>query len=282
MTINVNALLRKYGLRPKKGLGQNFLSDPVILKKVVQAGGITGEDTVLEIGPGLGTLTRELSGSARQVVAVEIDENMFGPLGEVLAQAENVRLVQGDILEQSIPDLMAAPQPYVVIANIPYYITSAILRHLLESGHPPLRLALTVQREVGERICAQPPDMSLLALSVQVYGTPHVTFRIPAGAFYPPPKVDSVVVQVDVFPEPLIPTGTLDLFFRLAKAGFSQKRKMLRNSLSGGMQWSKAQAETVLERAEIDPQRRAETLSIVEWRRVVGMAGFAGEGGVSG
>ena len=147
MTINVAALLRKYGLRPKKGLGQNFLSDPGILKKVVRAGGVEADDVVLEIGPGLGSLTRELAGVAKRVVAVEIDKNMFGPLGEVLMGVENVRLVQGDILKQDIHDLMSAPEPYIVIANIPYYITSAILRHLLESEHPPQRIALTVQRE---------------------------------------------------------------------------------------------------------------------------------------
>ena len=266
MTINVATLLRKYGLRPKKGLGQNFLADPAILNKVVRAGGVGLDDVVLEIGPGLGTLTRELAGAARRVVAVEIDENMFGPLVEVLAEQDNVALVKGDILEQDIAALMSAPEPYVVIANIPYYITSAILRHLLDSDHPPTRLALTVQREVGERICARPPKMNLLALSVQVYGEPSVTFRVPAGAFYPPPKVDSAVVSVDVAVEPLIPHEQLDLFFRLAKAGFSQKRKTLRNSVSAGMHWDKAVAAILLEKAGIDPGRRAETLSIKEWR----------------
>ncbi len=269
MTVNVAALLRKYGLRPKKGLGQNFLSDPIILQKVVRTSGITSDDAVLEIGPGLGSLTVELAKSAKRVVAVEIDENMFGPLGEVLAQRANVDLVLGDILAQDVRDLMSAPAPYVVVANIPYYITSAIIRHLLESDHPPQRLILTVQKEVGERICADPPDMNLLALSVQVYGSPKVTFRIPAGAFYPPPKVDSSVVQVDVFTKPLIARESLDLFFQLVKAGFSQKRKTLRNSISAGMRWPKESAEKALESAQIDPMRRAETLSLSEWKALV-------------
>ncbi len=269
VTVNVAALLRKYGLRPKKGLGQNFLSDPIILQKVVRTSGITSDDAVLEIGPGLGSLTVELAKSAKRVVAVEIDENMFGPLGEVLAQRANVDLVLGDILAQDVRDLMSAPAPYVVVANIPYYITSAIIRHLLESDHPPQRLILTVQKEVGERICADPPDMNLLALSVQVYGSPKVTFRIPAGAFYPPPKVDSSVVQVDVFTKPLIARESLDLFFQLVKAGFSQKRKTLRNSISAGMRWPKESAEKALESAQIDPMRRAETLSLSEWKALV-------------
>jgi len=178
--------------------------------------------------------------------------------------------VHGDILEQDIRDLMHAPEPYVVVANIPYYITSAILRYLLESPHPPSRLALTVQREVAERIVAKPPDMSLLALSVQAYGEPRIAFRIPAGAFTPRPTVDSAVVRLDVSPEPVIPRTSLELFFRLARAGFSQKRKTLRNALSGGMQWDKDQTESVLQAAGIHYMRRAETLSLQEWGLLTG------------
>lgn len=270
MKPDIPSLLKKYDLRPKKGLGQNFLSDPGMLQKVVEAGGVTGEDTVLEIGPGLGSLTAALAGAARRVVAIEIDERMLGPLEEVLGGEGNVQVVHGDILEQDISRLMDAPEPYIVVANIPYYITSPILRHLLESSHPPRRLALTVQREVAERIVAGPPDMNLLALSVQVYGEPQVAFRIPAGAFTPRPKVDSAVVRLDVSPEPKVPRPSLDLFFRLARAGFGQKRKMLRNALSGGMAWEKKEAEDVLQAAGIDPMRRAETLSLGEWGQLTG------------
>lgn len=269
MSVDVPRLLQKYGLRPRKGLGQNFLADSNILRKVVEAGGIQAGEAVLEIGPGLGSLTRLLAESAQRVVAVEIDEHMLGPLGEVLAGRDNVQIVHGDILDQDIPDLMAAPQPYVVIANIPYYITSAIIRHLLESGHPPRRLALTVQREVAERICARPPDMNLLALSVQVYGAPHTAMRIPAGAFYPPPKVDSAVIALDVYPEPVLPRRSLDLFFRLAKAGFGQKRKTLRNALSSGMNCPKEAVEARLAGAGVDPMRRAETLTLEEWGQIL-------------
>lgn len=263
-------LLKKYDLRPKKGLGQNFLSDPGVLRRVVAAGGVSSSDVVLEIGPGLGSLTVILADTASQVVAIEIDERLLGPLEEVLASKENVRLVHGDILAQDIAQLMNAPQPYVVVANIPYYITSAILRHLLESSHPPQRLALTVQREVAERIVAEPPAMSLLALSVQVYGDPKIAFRIPAGAFMPRPKVDSAVVRLDVLAAPKIPASSLDLFFQLAKAGFSQRRKTLRNSLAGGMHWDKDEASGILQAADIDPMRRAETLSLDEWGRLTG------------
>lgn len=270
MSPDIPYLLKKYDLRPKKGLGQNFLSDPGVLRRVVAAGGVSSSDVVLEIGPGLGSLTVVLADTARQVVAIEIDEQMLGPLEEVLAAKENVRLVHGDILRQDIAQLMNAPQPYLVVANIPYYITSAILRHLLESDHPPERLALTVQREVAERIVAKPPAMSLLALSVQVYGDPQIVFRIPAGAFMPRPKVDSAVVRLDVLAASKIPASSLDLFFQLARAGFSQRRKTLRNSLAGGMHWEKDQAAEVLQAAAIDPMRRAETLSLDEWGRLTG------------
>ena len=265
--LNVSHLLKKYGLRPHKGLGQNFLQDPIALEKIVAAAEIRPTDTVLEIGPGLGSLTRYLAASAREVVAVELDQHLLPPLKAVLAPYQNVRLIHGDILELS-PDDLIQEQDYVVAANIPYYITSAVIRHLLESRHKPRRVVLTIQKEVAQRICEQPGDMSLMALSVQVYGRPHIVARVPAGAFFPAPSVDSAVLAIDIYPEPLIPQEHLESFFKLIKAGFSQKRKTLRNSLSSGLAIPSAAAADLLERAGIDPQRRAETLSIEEWHRL--------------
>ncbi|MRR29843.1 16S rRNA (adenine(1518)-N(6)/adenine(1519)-N(6))-dimethyltransferase RsmA [bacterium] len=262
--LDVSRLLRGAGLTPRKGLGQNFLTDPSVLDKVVEAAGVNSDDTVLEIGPGLGSLTRHLAQAARRVVAVEIDGNLIPILRQVLVAEKNVTVVQGDILDLNPAELMG-DDPYVVVANIPYYITSAILRHLLDSPHQPQRLVLAVQREVAERICASPGDMSLLALSVQVYGMPRPVLRIPAGAFYPPPKVDSTTLRIDLYPLPRIPTAQLNAFFRLAKAGFSQKRKTLRNALSSGLGWKPDQGAQLLQTAGIDPQRRAETLSVDEW-----------------
>lgn len=268
--MNVPDLLRRYGLRPNKGLGQNFLVDETALQRVVAAADLLPEQAVLEIGPGLGSLTRLLAMHSRRVVAVELDGALLPALRETLAPYPNIRLVQGDILALDPYKLMldeqTGPAPgYCVVANIPYYITSALIRHLLEARQPPELLTLTVQREVAERICAEPGEMSLLALSVQVYGQPQVAARIPADAFYPPPKVDSAVIRVDLFDQPRIPADRLPAFFRLAKAGFSQKRKTLRNALAGGMGWKPAQAEAMLRQAGIDPQRRAETLSLDEW-----------------
>jgi 16S rRNA (adenine1518-N6/adenine1519-N6)-dimethyltransferase len=262
--LDVRVLLRQYGLHPDRKLGQNFLIDNHGLRKVIAAADIDPAEDVLEIGSGLGNLTRLLAGAARQVAAVEIDTRLIPPLEAVLQDLDNVHLVQGDILSLDLASLMGS-QPYLVVANIPYYITSAVIRHLLESRPHPKRLILTVQREVAERICAAPGELSLLALSVQVYGHPEIKSRIPAGAFYPVPRVDSAVIRVDIYPEPQIPEARLDLFFRLAKAGFSQKRKTLRNSLAGGMAWQKDWAADLLLLTGIDPMRRAETLSLEEW-----------------
>lgn len=263
-TLDVPGLLRAYDLHPSKGLGQNFLVDPAALERVVAAAEIPADAEVLEVGPGLGSLTRYLAVSARRVVAVELDAHIFPALRSVLAKYNNVTLVQGDMLEQDPAQLMAA-DGYWVVANIPYYITSAIIRHLLEAGKKPARMVLTVQREVAQRICAAPGDMSLLALSVQVYGKPSIAAHIPAGAFYPPPKIDSAVVRVDLYPQPVIPHASLGTFFRLAKGGFSQKRKMLRNTLAAALHWDTPRTVALLEAAGIDPTRRAETLSLPEW-----------------
>jgi len=262
--LNAATLLKRYSLHAHKGLGQNFLQDPLALETIVSAAELQATDTVLEIGPGLGSLTRYLAASAKEVVAVELDEGLLPPLKAVLAPYPNVRLMQGDILELSPKDL-ALERDYIVVANIPYYITSAVIRHLLEDEPKPRRLVLTVQKEVAQRICAKPGDMSLLSLSVQVYGKPRIVAHIPAEAFFPAPKVDSAVLCVDIYASPLLKEELLDTFFKLSKAGFSQKRKTLRNSLSSGLHIPPADAAALLTRADIDPQRRAETLSIEEW-----------------
>ncbi|KAF0112198.1 MAG: 16S rRNA (adenine1518-N6/adenine1519-N6)-dimethyltransferase [Chloroflexi bacterium] len=267
--LDVRSLLRRHHLDPHKGLGQNFLIDHHALKQIVDFASLSTEDTVLEIGAGLGSLTRLLAKSAKRVVAVEIDRKLVPVLCEVMSGFQNTEIVQGDILELNPVDLMGKSD-YVVVANIPYFITSAIIRHLLTSEVKPSRIVLTMQQEVAERICAEPGDLSLLALSVQVFGAPRIGVSIPASAFHPPPKVDSATLRVDIFKQPLLSGRQLDLFFTLAKIGFSQKRKMMRNTLSAGLHWTGMQADEMLLAAGIDPARRAQTLDLVEWKTLVG------------
>lgn len=265
--LHVAELLRRYGHKPKKGLGQNFLTDEIALQKIIAAAEIPPQTDVLEIGPGLGSLTRHLANQCQRVVAVELDSTLFPILKEVLKPWKNVELIQGDILEIDPADHFPQ-QGYWVVANIPYYITSAVIRHLLEAGVKPARIVLTVQQEVAQRICAKAGDMSLLALSVQIYGSPSICVHIPSEAFYPAPKIDSSAVRIDLYPQPLIENQQIDAFFVLAKSGFSQKRKTLRNSLSGGLHCSTQESVSLLELAGIDPQRRAQTLSIAEWAKL--------------
>lgn len=263
--LNITAVLKRSGLRADKSLGQNFLQDSSALEKIADAAEISGDDCVLEIGPGLGSLTRYLAVAAKEVTTVELDADLLPSLRAVLRPYPNIRVVHGDILKLSISELISQPN-YIVAANIPYNITSAILRHLLEGDIKPRRIVLTVQKEVAERICAKPGGLSLLALSVQVYGKPAIVATIPAGSFHPAPKVDSAILRIDIYNQPLVPPDLLKDFFKLTKAGFSQKRKTLRNSLSSGLHISTKDSEALLTSAGIDFMRRAETLSIEEWK----------------
>ncbi len=260
-------LLKRHGLQAKKRLGQNFLQDPRALEEIIAAAGIEAQDTVLEIGAGLGSLTRYLAQAAAHVLAVELDRRLVPVLQKVLLPLRNVDLVIGDILKLDLRQY-GLPPGYLVAANIPYNITSAIIRRLLEADSKPRRMVLTIQKEVAERICAHPPDMSLLALSVQVYGKPGIFARIPAESFYPVPRVDSAILQIEPHPKPRIDEPHLDPFFRLIRAGFSQKRKTLRNALAAGLRLPPGRAEDLLKQAGIDPVRRAETLSLEEWGKL--------------
>jgi len=263
--LDAAAVLKRFNIRADKSLGQNFLQDVSALENIALAAEIQEDDCVLEIGPGLGSLTRYLAVSAKEVTAIELDPDMLPPLRAVLKPHQNVRVVHGDILKTVISEIIHKTD-YLVVANIPYYITSAVIRHLLESNPKPRRIVLTIQKEVAERICAKAGDLSLLALSVQVYGKPSIAAIIPADSFHPAPKVDSAILRIDIYDQPLIPNDLLKTFFKLIKAGFSQKRKTLRNSLSSGLHIPTAESEALLTSAGINFMRRAETLSIDEWK----------------
>ena len=256
--------MRDYGLHPSKGLGQNYLVDNQALQEIIHTAEIKPDDEVLEIGPGFGSLTRHLAKAAKMVTAVELDGNLIPVLTSVLESYSNIRLIHGDIMQVDPGDLMQG-RDYLVVANIPYNITSALVRHVLECSHPPGSMVLTVQKEVAERICALPGKLSTLALSVQIYGKPSLHAIIPSTSFHPAPKVDSAILRVDMYPEPIMPASLRDTFFQLVKAGFSQKRKTLRNSLSAGLSLPPATIQERLLQAGIDPMRRAETLNLTEW-----------------
>ena len=269
---SIRRLLAKYGIAPSKGLGQSFLADQATMHAIVAAADLTRADTVLEIGPGLGLLTRQLAEAAGLVVAVELDGRMVGVLEEELGDLGNLRLVQGDILEvDHVAALVAATGVredelcYLVVANLPYYITSQAIRRLLEARVPPSRMVLMVQREVAERIVAQPGEMSLLSLSVQLYGQATVVRRVPASAFHPRPKVDSAVLRIDLHEAPLAGEATRERLFRLARAAFGQRRKQIHNSLSANLPMESEAVQALLRDSGIDPRRRPQALSVADW-----------------
>lgn len=257
-------LLAYHGLEPKKSLGQNFLADDHILAEISSAADLRAGDQVLEIGPGLGALTVHLAQTAGRVVAIELDDRLLPILQAVLHNDTNVLVVHGDILAQD-PAGWFANHSYKVIANVPYYITAAILRHLLSGRAKPQLMVLTVQKEVAERLTARPGDLSLLAMSVQLYGQARIVGEIKAGAFWPRPDVDSAIIRIDLHPTPLLPMAEEKSFFRLLKTGFSQKRKQLQKNLRGLAGLRPEQIPPLLAQANLDGQRRAETLTIEEW-----------------
>jgi len=292
-------LMRQYGLDPKQSLGQNWLVDESHLARIAAAADLSPADTVLEIGPGLGNLTHYLAAQAGRVIAVELDDRLIPILRHRFADQPHVEIVHGDILEiapgtvvrqgegkigrqgdkETSDPRSPIPDPsilnsqfsilnYKVVANLPYYITSAVLRHLLEAAHPPTLAVLLVQKEVAQRLCATPGEMSILAVSVQFYAQPKIVQKVPAGAFHPRPKVDSAVVRLDVMPQPAVPDVDPDWFFQVVRAGFGQKRKQLLNSLSAGLGRSKDALEAAFHTAGIDPKRRAQTLSLDEWGKL--------------
>jgi 16S rRNA (adenine1518-N6/adenine1519-N6)-dimethyltransferase len=262
--MNDRELLGFHAISPKKSLGQNFLHDPNALQKIVEIADLPPDAEVLEIGPGTGNLTRVLAEHARRVVAVETDDRLMPILRATFAATPAVELVHADILTLDVSTLFDG-RPFYVVANLPYYITSAILRQLLENEPRPQRLVITVQREVADRLVAAPGDLSLLAVSVQFYGHPQIAMRLNPAAFWPRPDVESTVVRIDVYPRPPVDVPDEKTFFRVVRAGFSQKRKQLRNALGSGLGIGKAAADELLGRAGIETHRRAETLSLDEW-----------------
>lgn len=254
---------------PKKSLGQHWLHDTATLDAIVAAANIVPHDTVIEIGPGLGTLTEKLLATNATVIAIEFDESLLGGLRAKYANRPNFQLVHEDILKY---DFSLLPKNYKIVANIPYYLTSQLLRILSDEQNKPICAELLMQKEVTERVCASPPDMSILSVAMQLEFATTTGVFVPAHMFTPPPKVDSLVLHLERRTSSFIAEAQKTAFMRLVKAGFSAKRKTLRNTLSAGLHLEKPVAEKLLTDASIDYSRRAETLSLDEWKTLYDQA----------
>ncbi len=259
-------------MRAKKRFGQHFLSDINILTRIVDAADIAPDETVLEVGPGLGALTAVLAERARRVVAVEVDRDLIAGLRARFADTPNVEIVEGDVLDISPSEMLGftentSSEPYIVVANLPYNIASPALRRFLEGDLRPRRLVVMVQLEVAEAIVAKPGHMSLLSVATQVYGDTRLVMKVAPGAFSPPPKVDSAVVRIDVAPSPKVDVP-IQLFFRTVRAGFGNPRKQLRNSLSFGFHVKQDVIDTVMTVADVDATLRPQVLSLADWAAI--------------
>jgi len=272
-------LLRRFGLQARKSLGQHFLIDEEVLKLITSAAELTPTDVIMEIGPGLGVLTRELARQSGWVITVELDSRLATILEQSLAPFSNVTIINEDILridpaallqEQraKFPPIIGSPFNYKVVANLPYYITSPVLRHFLETSLKPQIIVVMVQKEVAEAIVAKPGQMSILSISVQFYGEPAIISYVPAQCFYPAPEVDSAILKIKLYSQPPVEVTDRESFFKLVRAGFSAPRKQIGNSLAQGLGLSKAEILSLLGKASIVSQRRAETLTLGEWAKL--------------
>jgi len=260
--------LRHLHTRAIKGLGQHFLVDRNVLEKIISAAELEPTDTVIEVGPGLGILTEELVKKARKVIAIEVDPKLASSLQKRLSKFAILTVINADVLQLDPKDLIDRKRNYKVVANLPYYIAAPILRHFLEASLKPSLMVIMVQKEVGQSIVAAPGNISILGISVQLYGKPTIVDYVPAQSFYPEPKVDSAIVRIEVYPKPAVDVADIAGFFEIVKAGFSAPRKQIRNSLALGLQLPLAEIVALLEQAGIAPQRRPETLSLEEWARL--------------
>jgi 16S rRNA (adenine1518-N6/adenine1519-N6)-dimethyltransferase len=278
----------KYNFKPNKLLGQNFLRDKKVLHQIIKTAALAAGDSVLEIGPGLGALTEELSKRAGLVVAVEKDKKLAALLKERFKNTPNIKIIDGDILkildsgiENFFKNLKLKIKNYKVVANIPYYLTSRLIRLLLESPNPPQDIILLVQKEVAQRICANPPQMSLLAVATQFYATAQICAKVSKNAFWPKPQVDSAIIRITPHSKTLIQSSPFEEeekegvnqkhFFCVVRAGFSQPRKQLINNLSRGLKLERQKIAKILSKIGLKPERRAETLSVEDWIKLTAL-----------
>lgn len=261
----IKDLFRHYHLKPKDYLGQNFLIDETALTDIVDAAKLSKRDTVLEVGPGLGILTQQLAEKAGKVISVEKDQTLLPILKANLKESKNVELINKDILKFNLSEKIQ--EPYKVVANIPYYLTSFLFQYFLSHKNKPLSLTLLVQKEVGERVIAKPGNLSVLGISVQIVADAKIVSLVPKTSFWPQPKVDSVVLQI--VPNRKYPEVTDEkFFFKLVKIGFAAKRKQLHNNFVSGLHQDPDQVKQLLEASGVNPKARAQDLSLKQWLRL--------------
>ncbi|MFC1962067.1 16S rRNA (adenine(1518)-N(6)/adenine(1519)-N(6))-dimethyltransferase RsmA [Chloroflexota bacterium] len=260
-------ILRRFDFKTRKQLGQHFLIDEDVLQFIVNAAELTPADNVIEVGAGLGVLTQELAQRAGRLFAIEMDDKLAKILQKTPASFPNTTIINENVLNIA-PSSLSATEPYKVVANLPYYITSPVLRHFLEAKAKPQMILVMVQKEVAEVIAARAGQRSVLSISVQFYGRPEIVRYVPASAFYPAPEVDSALLKIAVYPEPIVAVSNVEGFFAIVRAGFTTPRKQIANSLSQGLNIAKGEAQHLLEQAGVAPQRRAETLTMEEWAKL--------------
>ncbi|KPJ73702.1 hypothetical protein AMJ48_00715 [Parcubacteria bacterium DG_74_1] len=265
----IKNLLKKYRVQPSKGLGQNFLIDKGAVNKVIKAADLRLEDVVLEIGPGLGVLTQKLAEKVKKVMAVEKDPSLIRILNNELRimKVKNVKVTQGDILK-ILNSKLPIPNSYKVVANLPFYLTAPAIRKFLEADTQPKSMLLIVQREVAQRICAKPPKMNLLAVSVQFYADPKIISYVSKKSFWPQPKIDAAIIKIIPYKSALLSASLRFYFFKIVRAGFSQPRKQLINNLFKKLKVDKMKIGSWLWESNIQSSQRAETLSIKDWLKL--------------
>lgn len=253
-------LLKKYNLRPKKSFGQNFLKDEFVLQKIVQAAEIEESDCIVEVGPGLGILTKKLAVQAKKVITIELDKSLESLLKNELFKFSNIELKNMDALKFDPPK-----ENYKVVANIPYNITSPLISHFLESERRPDKIVLLIQKEVAEKICAKAGKLNVIAIHVQIFGTPKIISKVPAESFFPAPKVDSAVIYIDMYKNPLVKKENLKNFFKIVHAGFSHRRKTIINALERKLDTDRSTIKSALKKCNISENARAQHLKIDDW-----------------
>jgi len=261
-------LLQHYGLYANHSLGQNFLVTESVFDKILGAADLKPDDTVIEVGPGTGFLTEKLIGKVKKVIAVEYDAGMVRLLKERFRDVPNLEIVHSDILKFWIQDSGVRNQQYKVVANIPYYITSPLIKLFLQSDCRPTQMVILVQKEVADKVCGL-SDNGVLTLETQLFGKPKIIDTVPPGCFWPPPKVESAILQIKVYPKPKVPEKDTEDFIRLIKFGFNQRRKKLANSLEAGLRIDIDLIRDLLVKAKIDLSWRAENLEIGDWQRLL-------------